>query len=131
MVGLIKRAARWLFLTADEVSGRPIYTHGPFVRRILMAYLLTNIIVCGLAWWQWSDIHEQCRDGRTNREAIRASIIDGLPGYGARYDEEHERVVPFGVPTIEYYRIPSHNFERQRAIRSAIIQLERFPTIDC
>ena len=109
--------------------GRYVQAHGPILKRLRLAYVLTNLIVICLFGWQYYDTQQQCRQGSLNREAIRASIIEGLPGLGARYDTELGVVVPDRSEILVYYK--THEKERLRILSGQIKALERFPSIEC
>jgi hypothetical protein len=74
------------------------------------------------------EIRNRCIDGMINRDAIRASLIDGLGALGFSYNAETNRVVQTGTP-IDYYR--THPDELKTALVRAQNALNRFPPISC
>lgn len=75
------------------------------------------------------EVQHRCMDAAVNREAIRATVIDGLPTLGYRYDPETQLIFTAGKPTVEYYA--THPAERQDALERTKTVLARFPTIAC
>lgn len=113
--------------SAQESRYRQRVDYMPY-RVALVFYICMSLSVVSLFALQGHTIREQCRDGKTNREAIRDTVTEGLSSLGARYDPETDTIIPHGTP-IDYYS--THFEERQRALRQAIRTLERFPKIEC
>ena len=76
----------------------------------------------------YREIDQRCVDSKVNRDAIRESIIEGLPTLGYRYVPETDRIVKGGKP-LDYYA--THPEERNDALERSKRQLARFPTIKC
>lgn len=113
--------------TKAEAQYRKRVEYIPY-RVALTFYVCISIAIVTLFALQGRAIHHQCLENATNRGAIRATVIDGLPALGAAYDPKTDRVVPRGQP-IDYY--VSHFEERQKQLRIAIRALDRFPRIEC
>lgn len=75
------------------------------------------------------EILKRCEDSAVNRNAIRLTVIEGLPTLGYRYDPDTGKIVPAGEPTVSYYA--THERERAEALARSESALQRFPAIDC
>lgn len=132
----LRRFFRRVFLTTEDAAGRPVYTHGPFVRRMILAYILTNVLVVALAAWQWNDtrhqedtLAKQCIEQKVNREAIRASIKQSFINLGYRWEEVLGAAVKINQAPLKYYR------QNPGEIRPQLLRLTHslrtFPPIRC
>lgn len=91
--------------------------------------LIALIPSVGGVVWLKRDVDRRCVDSAVNRDAIRLTVLDGLPTLGYRYDADTNKIVLSGKPPIDYY--VTHEQERDDAVARARVQLDRFPPIDC
>lgn len=109
--------------------GRPVYTHGPVIRSLFIAYVVLAIAVVGGLWWQYTDIHQQCHENAQNREALRDGIFRSLTNLGYAWDEANQEPVRVSAPAIDYYK--DHPDEVATQVELIRQQADGFPPIRC
>jgi len=110
-------------------QGRVVYSHGPIIRSLLIAYLICFIANIGGLYWQWTDIQRQCQDSQLNRQALRDGVTRSLSNLGYAWNEERQVAEFVGPPPQKYWRENPGEIPTQiELIRQ---QLDGFPPIEC
>ena len=109
--------------------GRPVYSRGPIIVSLLIAYLICFSASVGGLYWQWTDLQKQCDESAVNREAIRDSLKRSFSNLGYIWLEERQEAIKVGPPALDYYREHPHEIGPQ--VDRLRQELDGFPPIIC
>lgn len=126
---LSEQQERELHEQNPHLRGRPVYSRGPVVKSLLIAYLICFSVTIGGLYWQWTDLQHQCHENAQNRTAIRDSLIRSFSNLGYVWIEARQEAIKVGPPALDYYIEHPHEVAQQ--VDRLRQELDGFPPIIC